>query len=210
MTFMISAGSVELESHLREPEGEPRGAAVFCHPHPVYGGTMDNRIVFRAGKAAARAGFAALRFNFRGAGKSTGQYDNGLGEMEDVAAAIDWIENRYPGKPLAVFGYSFGAWVGLQVGCRDPRVRAVVGIGLPLDLYDFEFLVDYPNPSLYIIGAQDEFASPVNQQELARRLPPGSRFDRIQDADHFFADHIDDVVNLIERFFGELEPDRIT
>jgi len=205
MLLMISAGSVELESNLREPDGELQGAVILCHPHPVYGGTMDNRIVYRAAKAAARAGFAALRFNFRGVGKSTGLYDNGLGEKEDVAAAIDWVEKKYPGKPLAIIGYSFGSWVGLQVGCPDPRIRAIIGIGLPLDLYSFEFLVDYSNPSLYIIGAQDEYCSLMNQQDLIRRLPSASKFNRIQGADHFFTDHVDDVEKLIEQFFSELQ-----
>ena len=210
MYLTIPAGSIELESHLREPEGEPEGAVVLCHPHPVYGGTMDNRVVYRAGKAAARAGFAALRFNFRGVGKSTGQYDQGLGEKEDVAAAIQWLENRYPGKPLFVLGYSFGAWVGLQVGCPDPRIRAIVGIGLPLDMYDFEFLIDYPNPSLYIVGTQDEFCSPMNLENLIRRLPFASRVHRIPGADHFFTENIETVESLIEQFFRGLLPDRAT
>ena len=95
-TFLIPAGSVQLEAQLREPKGELRGAVVVCHPHPVYGGTMDNHIVYRSAKAAAEAGFAALRFNFRGVGRSTGQFDQGIGEREDAAAAIRWLENRYP------------------------------------------------------------------------------------------------------------------
>jgi alpha/beta superfamily hydrolase len=208
MTLIIPAGSVEIESHLGEPEGEAQGGAVLCHPHPVYGGTMDNRVVYRAAKAAAKAGFAALRFNFRGVGKSTGRYDHGLGEMEDVAAAIDWMEKQYPDKPLAVLGYSFGAWVGLKVGCSDPRIRAIVGIGLPLDLYDFEYLVYYSNPSLYIVGAQDEFCSPVNLQNMIRRLPPASRIHRLPDADHFFSGQVEEVEVLIEQFLRGLQPDQ--
>jgi len=208
MMMMIPAGSIELESHIREPEGEPRGVAVLCHPHPVYGGTMDNRVVYRSARAVAKAGFSALRFNFRGVGKSTGQYDHGLGEKEDVAAAVDWMEKRYPGKPLAILGYSFGAWVGLQTGCQDPRIQALVGIGLPLDLYSFEYLLDYTNPSLYIVGAQDEFCSPVILQNLIRRLPTASKIHRLPDADHFFTEQVDDVENLIEQFFRGLHPDQ--
>ena len=207
MMLMIPTGSVELESHLREPEIEPRGAAILCHPHPVYGGTMDNRVIYRAAKAVTRAGFSALRFNFRGVGKSTGQYDHGLGEKEDVAAAIDWMEKRYPGKPLVVLGYSFGAWVGLQVACPDPRIRAIIGIGLPLDLYDFEFLIDYSNPSLYIVGAQDEFCSPVILQNLIRRLPPASRIHRLPGADHLFSGQADEVEGFVEQFLGGLQPE---
>jgi len=208
MVFTISTGSFELESHLCEPEDLPSGAVILCHPHPLYGGTMDNRVVYRAAKAAAKAGFAALRFNFRGVGKSTGHYDQGLGEKEDVAAAIDWIEGRYPGKPLAVLGYSFGAWVGLQVGCGDPRIRALVGIGLPLDMYNFEFLLDCPDPSLYIVGTRDEFCSPMNLENLIRRLPFVSRVHRIQGADHFFSENVEDVERLVEQFFRGLLPDQ--
>lgn len=209
MVLMIPSVVGDLEAHLRKPEGELRGAAVLCHPHPVYGGTMDNRVVYRAAKSAAKAGFAALRFNFRGAGKSAGQYDQGLGEKEDVATVIDWIEREYSEKPLALLGYSFGAWVGLQVGCLDRRIRSMIGIGLPLDLYDFEFLLDYPNPALYIVGTRDEFCSGGNLERLARRLPPSSRIQRIQDADHFFSRHIEEVETLIYEFLKELPADRV-
>ncbi len=208
MYFTIPNGSFELESHLREPEDVPEGAVILCHPHPVYGGTMNNRVIYRAAKAAAKAGFAALRFNFRGVGKSTGHYDQGLGEKEDVAAAIDWVEDRFPGKPLAVLGYSFGAWVGLQVGCLDPRIRAIVGIGLPLDMYNFEFLLDFQNPSLYIVGNRDEFCSPMNLENLIRRLPFASRVHRVQGADHFFSEQVEEVERLIEQFFRGLLPDQ--
>jgi uncharacterized protein len=204
MYLTIPSGSLELESHLREPEAEPQGAVILCHPHPVYGGTMDNRVVYRVGKAAARSGFAALRFNFRGVGKSTGQYDQGLGEKEDAVAAINWVEERYPGKPLAVVGYSFGAWVGLQAGCPDPRIRAIVGLGLPLDMYNFDFLLDYPNPSLYIVGTQDEFCSPINLENLIRRLPFTSKVHRIQGADHFFSESVEDVERLVEQFLTRI------
>lgn len=208
MYFTIPNGSFELESHLREPEDVPEGAVILCHPHPVYGGTMNNRVIYRAAKAAAKAGFAALRFNFRGVGTSTGHYDQGLGEKEDVAAAIDWVEDRFPGKPLAVLGYSFGAWVGLQVGCLDPRIRAIVGIGLPLDMYNFEFLLDFQNPSLYIVGNRDEFCSPMNLENLIRRLPFASRVHRVQGADHFFSEQVEEVERLIEQFFRGLLPDQ--
>jgi alpha/beta superfamily hydrolase len=208
MIFTIPCDGIQLQAHLREPEGYTRGSVVLCHPHPVYGGTMDNKVIFRVSKTIAQAGFAALRFNFRGAGKSSGMYDHGLGEKDDVAAAIDWVWKRYPGKPIAVLGYSFGAWVGLQVGCRDSRVNAVVGIGLPLDLYDFEYLVDYSNPSLYIVGTEDEFCSRENLDDLARRLSSVSRIERLQNADHFFSDRIEEVQKIIESFFSDLLQNR--
>ena len=203
---MIAAGPVQLEANLREPEFPARGAAVVCHPHPVYGGTMDNRIVYRAAKAAAAAGFAALRFNFRGTGQSTGLFDQGIGEKEDVAAAIRWLEGKHPGLPMAVIGYSFGAWVGLQVAHSDPRVAAMVGLGLPLNLYDLEFLTLSPKPALYIVGTSDEFCSQENLDRLERRLPSSASVRRIENADHFFSEQADMVQDLISDFFLRLPP----
>jgi uncharacterized protein len=208
MSFFIPAESVRLEALLRKPKDAPRGAVVVCHPHPVYGGTMDNRIVFRAAKAAAEAGFAALRFNFRGVGQSTGHFDQGIGEKEDVTIAISWLENKYPALPLALIGYSFGAWVGLQVGCQMPGVKALVGLALPLDLYNFEFLSGNPKPSLYIIGTRDEFCSQENMNRLEPRLPAASTLRRIENADHFFADHVERVEGFINDFFRAFHPDQ--
>ncbi len=201
MPFMIPAGPLQLEAHLREPRETLRGAALFCHPHPVYGGTMDNRVVYRAAKSAAAAGFAALRFNFRGAGNSTGSFDQGIGEKDDVLAALDWLEGKYPGRFLALGGYSFGAWVGLQIGCGDRRVRALLGLGLPLNLYSMDFLADCSKPALYIVGSRDEFCSPENLDRLSQRLPATSRVHRIAGADHFFNGHIEFVERLMAGFF---------
>jgi alpha/beta superfamily hydrolase len=204
MTFMIAGEVVQLEANLRVPKEPPRGAVVVCHPHPVYGGTMDNRIVYRAARAAAAAGFAALRFNFRGVGKSSGQYDQGLGEREDVSAAIRWINTRYPRLPLAVIGYSFGAWVGLQVGAADFAVNAMVGIAPPLNLYAMEYLVQNPKPSMLVIGTQDEFCSQESMMRLKSRLPAATSVHIVEGADHFFSEQTDRVENLISEFFNRL------
>jgi alpha/beta superfamily hydrolase len=206
---MIPAGSINLEAQLRQSQGLPRGAAVVCHPHPLYGGTMDNRVVYRAAKAIAEAGWAALRFNFRGVGGSGGQYDQGMGEKQDVAAALDWIENQYPGFPLGLIGYSFGAWVGLPVACSSPRVRIMAGIGLPLNLFSLDCLTACPKPALYIVGTRDEFCSMENLHKLAARLPSTAIVHRIPGADHFFTNHIDIVQNLIFNFFKNLQFDTI-
>jgi hypothetical protein len=207
-SIMIPAGQVQLEAQLRRPKSLPRGGVVICHPHPVYGGTMDSRIVYRAAKAAAQAGFAALRFNFRGVGQSTGSFDQGLGEKDDVTAAIDWLESRYRGLPLALVGYSFGAWVGLQVGCADPRIRALVGLGLPLDLYDFDFLARILKPALYIIGTRDEYCSQENLHRLEPRLPGSSMVCRVEGSGHFFDGYVEAAENLIGDFFMQLKLDR--
>ncbi len=199
--MILTAGEVDLEARLWEPEGrEPRGAALCCHPHPLYGGTMNNRVIYRAAKGAAEAGCAALRFNFRGVGASTGSYSQGAGERKDVAALLDWLRNEYPNLPLALIGFSFGAWVGLQVACHDPRVQTLIGLGVPLKSYDFEFLIDNEKPSLYIVGTRDEFC-PRNQMELlARRLPPNSAVSWVEGADHFFTHQVDQIQNRIKGF----------
>lgn len=181
---------------------------MVCHPHPVYGGTMDNRVVYRAAKAAAAAGFAALRFNFRGVGQSTGSFDHGLGEKEDVIAAIRWMGIKYPDLPLALIGYSFGAWVGLQVGCGEPRVMALVGLGLPLDLYSMDFLAENSKPSLYIVGTRDEFCSRESLMQLGSRLPATSYLQIIEGADHFFSEQTDAIERSIFDFFDTLSPER--
>ncbi len=207
VSFVIPAEAVELEAKLEEPEGTPKGAAVLCHPHPAYGGTMDNRIVARAARAAAGAGFAALRFNFRGAGGSTGTFDGGIGEKADATAAIRWLEARYPAAPLVMAGYSFGAWVGLQAAFGEPRVAGMIGLGLPLNLYDLDFLARYARPALYIVGTEDEFCSPENLDRFERKLGTSSSVRRIPGADHFFADHAGTVQGLVSEFFLRLPAD---
>ncbi len=205
MTFFIPSRTVQLEAILREPRGvDLRAAAVVCHPHPGYGGTMDNRVVYRAAKAVQEAGIAALRFNFRGVGRSSGSYDEGIGEQEDAKAALDWLESRYPELPLALAGFSFGSWVGLQVACADPRVQAVVGLGLPLNFYDFDFLLENRRPALYIVGTNDEYCAPERLDRLERRLPRSSSVRRIDGADHFFIQNLEEVQELITGFFRQL------
>ncbi len=165
---------------------------------------MDNRVVYRAAKAATEAGLAALRFNFRGAGASGGSFEEGVGEKDDVRAAVDWLRIKYPSLPLALAGFSFGSWVGLQVGCDDPRVTALAGLGLPLNFYDFDFLLENRKPAIYIVGAQDEYCAPERLDRLERRLPDTSTVRRIDKADHFFKQDLELVQDLIRSFFEHI------
>ena len=208
--MFISGRGVRLEAIVREPrDHRPRGAAVLCHPHPAYGGTMDNRVIYRAAKAVQAAGLTALRFNFRGAGGSTGSYDEGVGEKDDVVAAIEWLQEKYPRRPLALVGFSFGAWVGLEVGCPDPRIKALVGLGLPLNFYNFDFLAENEKPALYIVGTQDEFCPMEKLEFLERRLPGSSAVCRIEGAGHFFESQLEQVQDLIAGFFQKIDLERI-
>lgn len=206
MNFTIQGRRVQLEAALREPHGTPpHAAAVVCHPHPLYGGTLDNRVVYRVAKAATKAGLAALRFNFRGVGRSSGTFDHGEGERDDAVTAIDWLERRYPDLPLTLIGFSFGAWVGVDVGFRDQRIRAMIGLGLPINFYDFEFLVENPKPTLFIIGTNDEYCPRDRMERFARRLPPNTSLRWIEGADHFFQQQLDQVQDLAATFFRSLE-----
>jgi len=209
MSLTIAGRGVELEAVLREPDEQRlRGAVVVCHPHPLYGGTMDNKVVFRSAKAALSAGWAALRFNFRGVGKSTGTYDHGEGEKDDVRSALDLLAERYPEHPLALMGFSFGARVGLEIGVTDPRVSALVGLGLPLRMHDFDFLATNEKPTLLLSGALDEYCPPDKLEALARRLPPSTTVRTIDGADHFFSADLDPVQSYVSRFFLQLKPAR--
>lgn len=202
--MLIDTGEVKLEAALWQPEeSAPVAAALLCHPHPLYGGTMNNRVIYRAAKGALAAGLAVLRFNFRGVGESSGSYERGAGEKKDAAALLDWLQERYQKLPLALCGFSFGSWVGLQVACCDPRVHALVGIGLPVDSYDFDFLVENRKPSRFIIGTRDEFCSRTSMETLERRLPPSSTVRRIDGADHMFTRQVDQVQAEVETFFRE-------
>jgi alpha/beta superfamily hydrolase len=169
---------------------------------------MDNRVIYRASKGAISAGFAALRFNFRGVGDSTGAYDGGDGEKSDVSAAIAWLQRAYPGLPLALIGFSFGAWVGLQAGIADPRIRLLIGIGLPLTSYNFEFLISNSKPALCIVGTQDEHCPKSRMERLARRLPGSASVRWIEGADHFFVEHLDELQDVTAGFLRKAIPER--
>jgi hypothetical protein len=145
---------------------------------------------------------AALRFNFRGVGRSTGSYDEGDGERLDAAAAADWLFDRYPGIPLVMIGFSFGSWVGLDVGSRDPRVRALIGLGLPLNYYDFEFLVENEKPALYLVSTNDEFCPRDRGDRLAGRLPAAATFRWIDATDHFFGGRLEAMQECIVEFLS--------
>jgi alpha/beta superfamily hydrolase len=201
VVMILQAGEVQLEAVLWEPRNlSPKGAALVCHPHPLYGGTMNNRVTFRAARGAVDAGLAVLRFNFRGVGRSTGAYAKGIGELKDAAFLMDWLQARYPALPLAVIGFSFGAWIGLQAGCHNPRVRTLVGLGLPVDGHDFEFLIDNDKPSRYIIGTRDKFCARDPMKELELRLPATSTVVWVDGADHFFTHHIELIRDLVGEF----------
>jgi len=160
--LLIPAEHGQLEAILKEPrQGAPRGVALVLHPHPLGGGTMHNKVVFRAAAALNDAGLTVLRINFRGVGQSTGEHDEGRGERDDARIGLDYLTQHYPGQRTFVCGFSFGARVGLEVGIKDPRVAYLIGIGVPLEKYDFSFLAECRKPLLLVHGNGSSIAKAV-------------------------------------------------
>ena len=181
-----------LEAILWTPtrSGPPLLAAVVCHPHPLYGGTLHNKVVYQAAKTLDALGIPVLRFNFRGAGLSAGTHDRGLGEQGDIQAAIDFLASEFSGIPLLLAGFSFGSWVGLRVGCSDPRVIELVGMGIPVNNTDFTYLWNCHKPKLFVQGANDEYGARAKVAQLVAALPGENQLVFVDHADHFFSGHL--------------------
>lgn len=185
-------------------EANPPLATLVCHPHPAFGGTMHNKVVFHAAKAAVQLGLPCLRFNFRGVGESEGEYAEGIGEQNDARAALDYLETRFPKTPVCVMGFSFGAWVGLVVGAADPRTIALVGLGLPAGMMDFGFLAEVRKPKLIVQGTRDIYGARDQVEALFKTLQTPKRLQWIEGADHFFAGHLDDAQTAVRDFLQEV------
>ncbi len=189
-----------LEGLLRHEGADalPGMAAVVCHPHPLGGGTMHNKVVFTIAKTLGEAGIPTLRFNFRGVGRSTGAYDDGRGEAADARAALDWLASRYPATPLLLAGFSFGSWVGLPVGCADPRVTRLIGVGIPTDLLAVAALGDCAKPKLIVQGDADQYGPLTSLRPWFAALDEPKALRVIPAADHFLTGHQDALAEAIQ------------
>lgn len=202
---MIAGPAGRLEALLEsEPVGESPLAVLVCHPHPVFGGTMHNKVVFRAAKAASQLGLPTLRFNFRGVGKSEGEYAEGEGEREDARAALDYLAGRFRGVPICLMGFSFGAWVGLEVGGDDPRVTALVGLGLPGKEEDFSFLRGVAKPKLIVQGTHDVYGPRDQVEAVFQSLQEPKRIHWVEGADHFFTGCLEEMQTAVQLFLKEI------
>ena len=188
------------------PGADARFAAIVCHPHPLFGGTMHNKVVYQAAKTLHRRGVPVLRFNFRGAGMSKGQHDKGQGEREDVRAGLNYLAKEFPGLPILLAGFSFGAWVGLQVGCEDDRVNDVIGLGIPVDHSDLKYLEGCAKPKLFIQGANDQFGSRANVETLFNELPEPKKLVFVENADHFFTGYLSEMAAAIDTWLDGRHP----
>jgi hypothetical protein len=193
-SFDFAGPAGRLEAVLMRPPRPPVAAAVVCHAHPLHGGMMHFKVVFRAAKALLSEGVTALRFNFRGVGRSEGMHDQGRGEQDDVRAALDEAARRFPGLPLLVGGFSFGASMALRVGRRDDRVRAIFALGFPLTMIpDRSFLDGSRKPRLFVQGENDQFGSRTAIEELVAGLPEPRSLVVVPGADHFFGGRLDEL-----------------
>ncbi len=191
-SFDLGGPAGRLEALLMRPEGEAVAAAVVCHAHPLHGGMMHFKVVFRAAKALQEQGLAVLRFNFRGVGRSEGAHDDGKGEQDDASAALLEMERRFPGLALVLGGFSFGAAMALRVGAAEPRVRALVALGFPFRVVgDTSYLADVRTPRLFVQGENDEFGGGERMRALVAGLPEPKRLVVVPGSDHFFTGHLE-------------------
>jgi alpha/beta superfamily hydrolase len=206
-SLFLDGPAGRLEALLNTGAEHATHAALVCHPHPLYGGTLHNKVVFHAMKALNHFGYPVLRFNFRGAGLSQGEHDHGDGELEDIGTALDWLDREFH-LPLIFAGFSFGAAVGLRVACPDARVRALMGLGLPVDaigdrVYDFEFLRDCVKPKLFVSGDRDQFGPRTKLERLVNVLPEPKKLVIVEGADHFFEGRLRELRDSIESWIKE-------
>jgi len=204
--FNGSAGRIEGRYHQTRQDGAP--IAVILHPHPQFGGTMNNKVVYALYRSFVARGFNTLRFNFRGVGRSEGTYDLGEGELNDAASALDWLQTHNPNASACwVGGFSFGAWIGMQLLMRRPELEGFVSISPPADRYDFGFLAPCPVPGLILQGEADDIVAPVAVANLVSKLQlqRGINIDyrTIPLAGHFFAGQLTKLCGHVEEYLSK-------
>lgn len=202
---MFTGPAGRIEGRYQHTKNESNRIALILHPHPQYGGTMNNRVVYEMFYIFQRRGFSTLRFNFRGAGRSQGEFDQGIGELSDAAAALDWLQGMNPtAGECWVAGFSFGAWIGMQLLMRRPEIHGFISVAPPANMYDFTFLAPCPSSGLILQGGSDMVAPEPDVAKLAARLSAqrGIKIDYriVPGANHFFDDKVDDLVREIESY----------
>jgi len=206
-TFFIDGPAGRLEALLQHPEGPPRGGALVCHAHPLQGGIMHFKLVFRAAKVLQEAGYACLRFNFRGVGGSAGVHDGGIGEQDDVRAALGELDRRFPGLPQILGGFSFGSVMALEVAATLPRADGLFGLGFPLrNIPDPSFLSRIKAPLLLIQGERDPFGPGGDLRNLLSQLKIRAELEIVPGADHFFTGLEAQAMELLRGFVTALPP----
>ena len=188
-----------LEARYQQGRNPDAPIALFLHPHPEHGGTMNNKVVYHMYHAFSRRGFSTLRFNFRGVGRSEGRFDRGEGELSDAASALDWMQATNPNSPLCwIAGFSFGAWIGMQLLMRRPEIDGFISVAPPSNMYDFAFLAPCPASGMIVHGDRDTVVPDEAVQKLVDKLNSqrGIVIDHrvIPGADHFFVDKLKELI----------------
>ncbi len=182
--------------------------ALMLHPHPQHGGTMNNKVVYTLYHAFARRGFSVLRFNFRGVGRSQGSFDRGEGELSDAASALDWLQSYHPNaRECWIAGFSFGAWIGMQLLMRRPEIASFVSVSPPAGMFDFSFLAPCPSSGLVVQGGSDQLISEPAVRKLVDKLQHQRDividYRVVPEANHFFADHMEVLAQEVERYVAK-------
>jgi uncharacterized protein len=191
-SLFLDGPAGRLEALLEEPgseecDGEPREAALVCHPHPQHGGTMHNKVVYRIARGLRSTGAVVLRFNYRGVNLSDGQYAHGEGELEDARAALAYLRGRYPSLPFTLAGFSFGSRIVLQLGCGGIGARRVIAVGFPTTYKDRSYLEDCTVPRIFVQSTRDQYGPVSELEPLVASLPGPKKLILVDAADHFFA-----------------------
>ena len=197
-----------LEARYQPSEDKNAPIAIILHPHPQFGGTMNNKVVYNLHYAFFNMGFTVLRFNFRGVGRSQGEYDQGIGELSDAASALDYLQSmNNNSKHCWVAGFSFGAWIGMQLLMRRPEITGFISVAPPANMYDFSFLAPCPSSGIVIHGTGDKICTPdLTRDVMAKtRTQKGRRihFETIDGADHFFSQHEEALMTMASGYLDK-------
>ena len=197
-SLFINGPAGRLEALLEEPDSrEPVEAALVCHPHPQFGGTMHNKVVYRMARGLRRSGCVVLRFNYRGVNLSEGKYGGGIGEVEDARAALSVLLARYPQLPFTLAGFSFGSRVALKLGCQGIGARRIIAVGFPTAMRDTAFLAACTVPRVFVQSTNDEFGPLAEWTPLIESLPGDKRMVVIEAKSHFFDGALDELEQAI-------------
>ena len=202
---IINGPEGRIEGRYHHARGGTAPMALVLHPHPLHGGAMNNKVVYTLYQCFVRKGFSTLRFNFRGVGRSQGSFDRGEGELADAAAALDWLQGYNPNATTCwVAGYSFGAWIGMQLLMRRPEIDAFISVSPPANQYDFTFLAPCPSSGLILQGDQDTLVTAESVQKLVHKLSHQRDikidYRKISGADHFFLDSSETVATHVDAY----------
>jgi hypothetical protein len=197
-SHLLDGAAGKIEVLLEEPESTAAlEVCLLCHPHPLYGGTMHNKVVYRTARGLRRSGSVVLRFNFRGVGKSQGEHDQGAGELDDAHLLMDWLRSRYPELPYSVAGFSFGSRIALRLGCSRSDVRRVIAVGVPTRSGDFDYLRTCLAPKIFVQSTNDQYGPRPELEEIYQRIAEPKQIHWVTAADHFFRDGLDALEETI-------------